>query len=65
MNKVKSQYKIVMLFGRISALVWRRDGKIWVIGVARQGNINLNKKCNNVASGKREHKRYCNGGNKA
>ena len=47
----------------IGALVRRRDGKIWVIGVAEQ--VNLNKKCSKVASGKREHKRYCKGGNKA
>ena len=25
----------------IGALVRRRDGKIWVIGVAKQGNVNL------------------------
>ena len=25
----------------IGALVWRRDSKIWVIGVAKQGNTNL------------------------
>ena len=25
----------------IGALVRRRDGKIWVIGVAKQGNTNL------------------------
>ena len=49
----------------IGALVRRRDGKIWVIGVVEQGNINLNKKCSKVASGKREKKRYCKGGNKA
>src|SRR3954465_2617100 len=49
----------------IGALVQRRDGKIWAIGVAKQGNINLNKKCSKVESGKREHKRYCKGGNKA
>src|SRR3954463_7219073 len=49
----------------IGALVRQRDGKIWVIGVAKQGNINLNKKCSKVTSGKREHKRYCKGGNKA
>ena len=49
----------------IGALVRRRDGKIWVIGVAKQGNINLNKKCIKVTSGKCEHKRYCKGGNKA
>ena len=49
----------------IGALVRQRDGKIWVIGVAMQGNINLNKRCSKVESGKREHKRYCKGGNKA
>ena len=49
----------------IGALVRQRDGKIWVIGVAKQGNVNLNKKCSKVASGKREHKRYCKGENKA
>src|SRR3954470_10267955 len=46
----------------IGALVRRRDGKIWVIGVAKQGNINLNKKCSKQTSDKSEHKRYCKGG---
>src|SRR3954463_7428649 len=49
----------------IGALVRRGDGKIWVIGVAKQSNINLEKNYSKETSNKREHKRYCNGGNKA
>ena len=46
----------------IGALVRRRDGKIWVIGVAKRSNINLNKK-HQGSKWQSEHKQ-CNNGEK-